>query len=82
MWLLITSENEEIKNVEPFEVLIEANQENGLDKKSKVLLHRLLAIDKEERLIKRVGQVDGKIWAQCWKALWVVFTGRNLRGKF
>ena len=51
----LTSENEEMKNVEPFEVLIEANQENGLDKKSKILLHRLLAIDKEERLIRRVG---------------------------
>src|SRR5579862_4084007 len=48
----LTSEEEELKNVEPFEVLIEKNKENGLDdKKSKILVHRLLAIDRKERLI-------------------------------
>jgi len=65
----LTSEKEKLKNVASFEVLIEANQENGLKEKSKILLHRLLAIDKELRLIERKGQVDGKIWAQSWKAL-------------
>ena len=75
----LTSEEEELKNVEPFEVLIEKNRENGLnDEKSKILLHRLLAIEKEERLITRLGQVDTKIWNQAWKALWVVFTGKKL----
>ncbi|CAG8800970.1 1124_t:CDS:1, partial [Racocetra fulgida] len=57
----LTSEEEELQHIEVFEVLIEANKENGLDKKSKILLHRLLAIDKEERLIKKLGQVDSKI---------------------
>jgi hypothetical protein len=38
----------------------------------------LRAIDKEFRLIERKGQVDSKIWAQVWKALWVVFTGKDL----
>jgi len=56
-----TSEEEKLKNVAPFEVLIEASPENGLDKKSKILFHRLLAIDKEERLIRRLGQVEGKV---------------------
>jgi mRNA-degrading endonuclease toxin of MazEF toxin-antitoxin module len=56
-----TSEEEKLKNVAPFEVLIEANLENGLDKKSKILLHRLLSIDKELRLIKKLGTVDSKI---------------------
>jgi len=74
----LTSEEEKLKNVEPFEVLIEFNQENGLDKKSKILLHRLLAIDKELRLIEKKGQVSSKIWAQTWKALWIVFTGKNI----
>ena len=51
-----------MKCVEPFEVLIEKNRENGLDdEKSKILLHRLLAIEKEERLITRLGTVDSKI---------------------
>lgn len=57
----LTSEEEELKNVASFEVLIEVSKENGLDKKSKILLHRLLAVDKELRLIERKGIVDGKI---------------------
>lgn len=74
----LTSEEEELKHVEPFEVLIEADKKNGLDRKSKILLHRLRAIDKELRLIEKKGQVDSKIWSQIWKALWIVFTGKNL----
>jgi mRNA-degrading endonuclease toxin of MazEF toxin-antitoxin module len=57
----LTSEKEKLKNAAAFEVLIEVNKENGLDEKSKILLHRLLAIDKEERLITRLGKVDAKI---------------------
>jgi len=60
----LTSEEKELENIAPFEVLIEANEKNGLDRKSKVLLHRLRAIDKELRLIERKGQVDSKIWFQ------------------
>ena len=74
----LTSEEEELKYVEPFEVLIEADKKNGLDRKSKILLYRLRAIDKELRLIERKGKVDSKIWAQAWKALWIVFTGKDL----
>lgn len=74
----LTSEEEELENEASFEVLIKANRENGLDRKSKILLYRLRAIDKELRLIERKGKVDSKIWAQAWKALWIVFTGRNL----
>lgn len=59
-------------------MLIEANKENGLDKKSKILLHRLLAVEKELRLIEKKGKVDNKTWTLAWKALWVVFTGKNL----
>jgi mRNA interferase MazF len=60
----LTSEEEELRSIEPFEVLIEVNKENGLDRRSKILLHRLRAIDKKERLITRLGKVDAKIWAQ------------------
>ena len=74
----LTSEEEELRSIELFEVLIEANKENGLDRKSKILLHRLRAIDKKERLIARLGKVDAKIWVQTWKALWIVFTGKDL----
>ena len=74
----LTSEEEELKYVEPFEVIIEADKKNGLDRKSKILLYRLRAIDKELRLIEKKGQVDSKIWTQVWAALWIVFTGKDL----
>ena len=74
----LTSEIEELSHIEPFEVLIEADERNGLDRKSKILLHRLRAINKEFRLIEKKGQVDSKIWSQVWKALWIVFTGKDL----
>ena len=58
----LTSEEEELeKSVASFEVLIEADKKNGLDRKSKILLHRLRAIDQELRLIEKRGQVDSKI---------------------
>ena len=62
----LTSDEEGLKNIDPFEVLIGANKENGLDEKSKILLHRLQAIDKKERLIRKLGKADTKIWAQAW----------------
>jgi mRNA-degrading endonuclease toxin of MazEF toxin-antitoxin module len=61
--------SKELEDIAPFEVLIEVNEKNGLDRKSKILLHRLRAIDKEFRLIEKKGQVDSKIWAQAWKSL-------------
>ena len=74
----LTSEEEELENEASFEVLIKANKENGLDRKSKILLHRLRAIDKKLRLIEKKGQVDSKIWDQAWNSLWIVFTGKDL----
>lgn len=59
-----TSEKEKLKHVASFEVLIEANQENGLVKKSKILLHRLLAVEKDLRLIERKGKVNEKVLTQ------------------
>jgi len=43
-----------------FEVLVENNQEIGLDELSRILLNRIHTIDKELRLIKKLGKVDNK----------------------
>ncbi|CAG8547600.1 16003_t:CDS:2 [Racocetra fulgida] len=51
----LTSDKEELKKgVASFEVLIEPNEKNGLDKSSKILLNRLQIIDKNFRLIRKV----------------------------
>ena len=47
--------------VQLFEVLVENNQETGLDEPSRILLNRIHTIDKELRLIKRLGKVDSEI---------------------
>jgi len=58
----LTSDEEVLKkSVASFEVLIEPNEKNGLDTTSKVLLNRLQIVDKNFRLIRKVGQVDSKI---------------------
>jgi mRNA-degrading endonuclease toxin of MazEF toxin-antitoxin module len=57
----LTGEEKELENIASFEVLIKVNERNGLNRKSKILLHRLRAIDKELRLIEKKGQVDAKI---------------------
>ena len=75
----LTSDKEELKkSIASFEVLIEPNEKNGLDETSKILLNRLQIIDKNFRLIRKVGKVDSKIWKLVWRALWIVFTGKNL----
>ena len=74
----LTSEKEQLKSVEPFEVMIEFDKENGLDYPSKALLHRLQAIDKELRLVEKMGKVNEKVWTQVWNSLWIVFTGKKL----
>jgi mRNA-degrading endonuclease toxin of MazEF toxin-antitoxin module len=43
-----------------FEVLVEASQETGLDEPSRILLNRIHTIDKELRLIKKLGRLDRK----------------------
>ncbi|CAI2180887.1 20222_t:CDS:2 [Funneliformis geosporum] len=62
----LTSDAEKVKYVASFEVLIVVNKKNGLETKSKVLLHRLLAVEKNLRLIERKGKLNGG--GQTWVA--------------
>jgi PemK-like, MazF-like toxin of type II toxin-antitoxin system len=58
----LTSDKKELeKSIASFEVLIEPNEKNCLDATSKILLNRLQIVDKNFRLIRKVGQVDSKI---------------------
>ena len=74
----LTTQEVIVGEVQLFEVLVENNQETGLDEPSRILLNRIHTIDKELRLIKRLGKVDSEIWSQVWKALWIVFAGKKL----
>ena len=57
----LTTQEVIVGEVQLFEVLVENNQETGLDEPSRILLNRIHTIDKELRLIKRLGKVDNKI---------------------
>lgn len=58
----------QVKIIEIFEVFVENVPETGLDKPSKVQLIYPLTIDKELRLVKRLGKVDRKIIEQVKNA--------------
>ena len=74
----LTTQEVIVGEIQFFEVVVESNQETGLDEPSRILLNRIHTIDKELRLIKKLGKVDNKIWSQVWNALWIVFTGKKL----
>ena len=56
----LTTQEVIVGEVQLFEVLVENNQETGLDEPSRILLNRIHTIDKELRLIKKLGKVDNK----------------------
>ena len=74
----LTTQEVIVGEIQFFEVLIENSQKAGLDEPSRILLNRIHTVDKNLRLVKKLGQVDSKTWVRVWKALWIVFTGRKL----
>ena len=68
----LTSEIEEVKKERPFTVLIKVNQENGLEKTSKILLNRIQAVDIKLRLRDYIGHTSPEIIKQAQEALKVV----------
>ena len=65
---------EEIKLLSVFAVSISPTQETGLDKESKILLHRIRAINKSKpRILEYLGAVNPKILRQVKETLKMVF---------
>ncbi|CAJ0761228.1 16478_t:CDS:2 [Entrophospora sp. SA101] len=57
----LTTEEVIAGEVQFFEIPVMANKETGLDEPSRVLLNRIHTVDKELRLIERLGRVDEKV---------------------
>ena len=68
----LTSEPKEVKKERPFTVLIKVDQENGLEKDSKLLLNRIQTIDVKLRLRGYIGKTNFAIIKQIQIALKVV----------
>jgi mRNA interferase MazF len=57
--------SKELERIEPYEILIKRNKENGLEKNSKILFNRLRAIERENRLGEYVGVVSEEIMEEA-----------------
>lgn len=68
----LTSKSIEIVN-KPFEVLIIADKNNGLEKDSKLLLQFLLSVDKNSRLVKKLGEIEENKLKEIQKGIAVTF---------
>jgi mRNA-degrading endonuclease toxin of MazEF toxin-antitoxin module len=67
--LPLTTEEVISGEVQPFENPIEASQETGLDKASRILTNRIHTINKELRLVKRLGKIDRETWEKVLASL-------------
>jgi len=63
---------EDIENIEPFEVFIKNTSENGLDYPSKIQFIYPLTIDKELRLLERLGVVNKEEITEKIKVAWKI----------
>jgi len=70
--VVVPLSSKEVQQIEPFEVFIDQTPENGLEKPSKILLHRVQVIDKEVRLKGFIGIAGTKTMEQVNKALKLV----------
>ena len=64
--------SKKLERIEPYEILIKRNKENGLDEDSKILFNRLRAIEKEDRLGDYIGVLDQEIMKEVKKRLKLV----------
>lgn len=67
--MIVPLTSEEVERVEYFEVFINKSPKTGLEKPSKILLHRVQTIDKAVRLKGFIGIVDAKTMEKVNKAL-------------
>ena len=78
----LTSEKNEMKEVADYEVFINNDKENGLDRPSKILLQRVRAVEKELRLIEYLGIANKEIMAKVkkeWLRIGIILCFGELR---
>ncbi|CAI2185797.1 15956_t:CDS:2 [Funneliformis geosporum] len=70
--IVVPLSSKKLEKIEPYEILINKNKENGLDENSKVLFNRLRAIEKEDRLGDYIGVVDKEMMKEVKEKLKLV----------
>jgi len=64
--------SQELEEIQPFEVFVSANEENGLEKNSKILLNRLRAVERI-RLRNFAGRIGKETMTKVREAVDIVF---------
>ena len=64
--------SKKLEIIEPYELFIKRNKENGLDEDSKILFNRLRAIEKEDRLGDYIGVLNQEIMKEVKEKLKLV----------
>jgi len=64
--------SKKLEIIEPYELFIKRNKENGLDEDSKILFNRLRAIEKEDCLGDYIGVLDKETMKEVKKRLKLV----------
>ena len=67
--LPLTTEEVIVGETQPFEISVEKNKETGLDEPSRILTNRVHTINKELRLMKRLGKISPKTWEKLLASL-------------
>src|SRR5579871_2719282 len=71
--IIVAPLSSQLKQIEPYELLIKKNKENGLDEDSKILFNRLRNIEKDTRLgEERIGVLDKETMKEVNKKLKLV----------
>src|SRR4051812_46103030 len=51
-----------VGEIQLFEIPVEKSQETGLDESSRILTNRIHTINKELRLVRKLGKISPEIW--------------------
>src|SRR5437868_13130402 len=71
--IVVPLRSQGLESIEPYELIIKKNKENGLDEDSKILFNRLRNIEKDTRLgNNRIGVVDKEIMKEAKEKLKLV----------
>lgn len=66
-----------VGEIQLFEIPVEKSQETGLDESSRILTNRIHTINKELRLVRKLGKISPEIWEGLLSSLWIVVTKKN-----
>ena len=70
--IVVPLSSQGLKSIEPYELLIKKNKENGLEADSKVLFNRLRNIEKETRLESYIGALSKELMKEIKERLKLV----------